>query len=331
MGQSSGIGAEIAGEVAWLDGRFMPREAFAVPAGDAGFVLGATVTEQLRTFRGRLFLPDQHADRLRNSLRLVGLTPRVSIADLLDTAACVAHHNHALLAATTPGEPPPDLGLVIFVTAGDLAAQHGGRAGPPRSGIHSFPLAFGLWAKAYDSGVPLRSVAVRQVPDTCWPLAAKVRSRLHYHLADREAGGMEPGARAVLAHADGRISETSTANIAVVRDGGIVSPPAADALPGVSLAFARTLADRLGTPWREASLSRADLTTADEIMLTSTPNCILPATRFEGRGVGAGVPGPVFHRLLAAWSEAVGIDIAAQARHHAHGRPPDSPAAAHAC
>jgi len=327
MGDRSGIGDEITGEVAWLDGRFMPREAFAVPAGDAGFVLGATVTEQLRTFRGRLFLPQPHAERLHNSLRLVGLVPRESIAGLLAAADRVAHHNHAVLAAALPGEPPSDLGLVIFVTAGDLAAQHGGRSGPPRAGIHSFPLAFGLWAGAYDQGIALRSVSTTQVPEACWPLAAKVRSRLHYYLADREAAAIEPGARAVLAHADGRISETSTANVAIVRGGRIVVPPATDALPGVSLAFARVLADQLGIPWQEQSLRPADLATADEILLTSTPICILPGTRFDGRPVGSGGPGAVFHQLLAAWSATAGIDIAGQARHHA----PESLPGSHAC
>jgi len=293
-------------------------------------VLGATVTEQLRTFGGRLFLPEPHAARMRDSLAIVGTDPGRPLAEIFAAAAEVAAANHRALSAVRPGWDG-DLGVIVFVTPGDLAAQVEGRPAPARTVIHTFPLAFRLWHHAYGAGLALRSVGVRQVPDACWPLAAKVRSRLHYHLADREASAAEPHARAILCHADGRVSETSTANIAAVRDGRIATPPAADALPGVSLAFARTLADRLGTPWREASLSRADLTTADEIMLTSTPNCILPATRFEGRGVGAGVPGPVFHRLLAAWSEAVGIDIAAQARHHAHGRPPDSPAAAHAC
>ncbi|MFM7136062.1 MAG: aminotransferase class IV [Planctomycetota bacterium] len=318
MGDLSGIGAQFAGEVAWLDGRLLPRDAFAVPAGDAGFVLGATVTEQLRTFRGRLFLPQPHAERLLNSLGIVGFTPRGSIADLMAAAERVARHNHAVLVAAKPGEPPPDLGLVIFVTAGDLASQHGGHSGPPRAAIHSFPLAFGLWAGAYDDGVALRSVAVTQVPEACWPLAAKVRSRLHYFLADREAAAAESGARAVLAHADGRISETSTANVAIVRDGRIMVPPAADALPGVSLAFARGLAEGLAIPWQERSLREADLATADEILLTSTPSCILPATRFDGRPVGSGRPGPVFHRLLAAWCAVAGIDIAGQARHHAN-------------
>ena len=70
----------------------------------------------------------------------------------------------------------------------------------------------------------------------------------------------------------------------------------------------------LQIPWRERSLRAADLATADEILLTSTPSCILPATRFDGRPVGTGKPGPVYRRLLAAWSDAVSLDIAAQAR-----------------
>ena len=309
------------GEMAWLDGRFLPRDEFAVPVGDTGFVMGVTVTEQLRTFSGRLFLPEPHARRLAESLAAVGIAAGRSSDEIMTAAEQLADHNHRLL-VTQQESPPTDLGLVVFVTAGDQASQHGGRAGPPRIGIHSFPLAFGLWSDAYAKGVALRSVSVRQVPGECWPIAAKVRSRLHYFLADREAAAAEPGSRAVLAHHDGRISETSTANLAVVRGGEVATPPAGDALPGVSLGFARTLAARLGIPWRERSLTAADLAQADEILLTSTPNCLLPATRFDGLPVCDGRPGPVARRLLAAWSEAVGIDIAAQARHHALVHPP---------
>lgn len=300
-------------DVAWLDGRFLPRAELSLPVGDAGFVFGATVTEQLRTFRGHVFLLDEHLRRLAESLAIVGIEPPRSFADVRDAAVRVAAHNHAR-AVAGHAAPGPDLGLVIFVTPGDLPAQHGGRGSGPRAALHTFPLAFSLWAAAYEHGLSLRSVSVRQVPEACWPLRAKVRSRLHYFLADREAQAAEPGARAVLTHGDGRISETSTANIAVVRDGTVVAPPPSDALPGVSLAYARGLAETLGIPWHESSLAVDDLITADEILLTSTPNCILPATRFDGRPVGGGRPGPVFAALLAAWSRAVGIDVAAQAR-----------------
>jgi branched-subunit amino acid aminotransferase/4-amino-4-deoxychorismate lyase len=110
------------------------------------------------------------------------------------------------------------------------------------------------------------------------------------------------------------VSETSTANLAIVRNGGIATPPPRDALGGVSLGCAKRLAASLGIAWNERSLTAADLTAADEILLTSTPNCILPVTRFDGRPVGLGRPGPVFRLILDAWSRLAGIDIAEQAR-----------------
>ena len=294
--------------MAWVDGSFIPRRDLCLPVGDTGFVLGATVTEQLRTFRGQLFLAEAHERRLRDSLETVGIDPGRPLAEVFAAATELAARNHAA------GPDDDDLGLVVFVTPGDHPSQHAGSAGSPRTMVHTFPLAFRLWARAYDAGVALRSVGVRQVPDACWPVHAKVRSRLHYFLADREAHAAEPGAKAVVCHLDGRVSETSTANIAIVRDGAVVAPPPADALAGVSLRFTEQLAAALEIPWQTRSLAEADLADADEVLLTSTPNCILPATRFNGRSIGTGRPGPVYQRLLAAWSDRVGLEIAAQAR-----------------
>ena len=299
-----------AGPVAWFDGRFVPAGEASIAVGDAGFVLGTTVTEQLRTFHGKPFLSAAHALRFRRSAAIVGIEPPPDVERIFAAAEVVAARSWNALCLPTGG----DLGLIVLATPGDLPAQHGGRRGTPRVVVHAFPLAFAMWAAAYGSGVSIRCVSVEQIPDACWPLALKCRSRMHYHLADREADTAERGSRAVLCHADGRVSETSTANIAIVRHAAILSPPPADALRGVSLHSLRQLAEGAGIAWQETSLREDDLATADEILLTSTPNCLLPATRFNGRPVGVGRPGPVFQTLLARWSESVGLDIAAQAR-----------------
>ena len=302
--------------VAWLNGRFLPATALALPVGDAGFVLGATVTEQLRSFRGKLFQPEAHARRLAESLAITGIdlaavcgpdghAAGLTVPQLFEAAGTVASRN------TAAGPDGGDVGVVVFVTPGDLAAQHEGHGGSPRAAIHSFPLAFRLWHTAYETGVALRRVRVRQVPDDCWPVRLKCRSRMHYYLADREAAAAEPGSRAILEEFDGTICETSTANVIAVHD-GVLSPPP-HALEGVSLAFARQLASKAGLIWQPRPLVAADLATADEILLSSTPSCLLPATRVDGLPVGTGAPGPVYRRLLAAWSEAVGLDIASQA------------------
>ncbi len=295
------------GDLAWLDGVMIPRAGLSIPVGDAGFVLGATVTEQLRTFAGRLFLPDRHAARFRESLRITGIDLPGGVEPAFAAACDVAAHNQA------SGPAGSDLGVVIFATPGDLPAQHGGRRSPPRVAVHTFPLAFTLWARAYDEGVSLRSVPVSQVPATSWPLTLKCRSRMHYHLADQAAAASEPGARAILCHADGRVSETSTANLAIVRQGTIITPPPTDSLGGISLDYVAELARGLGITWREQSFTLPDLAAADEALLTSTPSCLLPVARLDGRPIGTGRPGAMFRRLLAAWSARVGLDIARQA------------------
>lgn len=301
--------------VAWVDGRFVSPAAAVIPVGDAGFVFGATVTEQLRSFAGRLFLPAEHAARFSRSLGIVGIEPSTPVTELFAIAAEVTARCHAA------GPAGSDLGVVVFATPGDAPAQHEGRPGTPRVMIHAFPLAFASWARAYDTGVALRSVAITQIPASCWPIELKCRSRMHYHLADREARALEPGSRALLHHGDGRVSETSTANVVIVKDGTLRTPPPGDALAGVSLGHLRTLARAVGLRFLETSLTRADIEAADEILLTSTPNCLLPVTRVDGVAVGDGRPGPHFGRLLAAWSRDVGLDIAAQARACA-GLPP---------
>jgi hypothetical protein len=45
----------------------------------------------------------------------------------------------------------------------------------------------------------------------------------------------------------------------------------------------------------------------------------MPATRFNGLPVGDGQVGPVTRRILAAWSELVGLDIVGQARRQIEG------------
>ena len=58
------------------------------------------------------------------------------------------------------------------------------------------------------------------------------------------------------------------------------------------------------------------MASADEALLTSTPMCLLPVTRLNGRADRRRAAGPGVLALIAAWSEMVGIDIVGQAERH---------------
>jgi branched-subunit amino acid aminotransferase/4-amino-4-deoxychorismate lyase len=98
---------------------------------------------------------------------------------------------------------------------------------------------------------------------------------------------------------------------------GLISPPLPKILRGISLSVVVELAGRLGIPFGERDLTIDDVASADEVLLTSTSVCILPATHLNGRPIGAGQPGKAFSRLMAAWSEIAGLDIVGQAERQA--------------
>jgi len=77
------------------------------------------------------------------------------------------------------------------------------------------------------------------------------------------------------------------------------------------------LSSDLGIECNETHLRPFDLATADEAFATATSYCIQPITKAQGRVIGTGQPGPLTARLLAAWSDRVGLDIAGQAREQA--------------
>ncbi len=299
--------------IAFLNDRFVPARAVAIPVTDAGFVLGATVAEQVRTFGGTLFRLDEHLDRLEQSLQTVGVDPGVSREKLRSIAHRVVAENHRLLA---PGD---DLGLAIVVTPGPYPPYAGGHSGQPTVCLHTYPLPFHLWAAKYRTGQSLRTTKVEQVSPRSWPPRLKCRSRMHYYLADREAAAAEPGSRAVLLDRDGFITEASTANVLLYReDRGLFCPPLEKVLNGISLLVTMQLARQMSLPVAHGDVTPEDLAAADEVFLTSTPVCILPVTRLNGRPIGGGKPGPIFARLLSAWNRMVGLDIVLQAERFSH-------------
>ena len=56
---------------------------------------------------------------------------------------------------------------------------------------------------------------------------------------------------------------------------------------------------------------------ADEAWSTSTTISMIPVTRFDFHPIGSGNPGPIYKKLLNAWSDEVGVDITGQARDYA--------------
>ena len=294
-------------QLAWLNGERVPSERLSVSVTDAGFVQGATVSEQLRTFDGQLFQLDEHLQRLSHSLQIIGIDD-LDMAVLKNAARSLASDNYRLL------QPGDDLGLTLFVTPGPYAAFASTRDSGATVGMHTAPIGFHRWNKKYATGETLVVSTIRQVPASCWPPELKCRSRMHYFLADREAAKIRPGARALLLDQDGFLAEASTASVVLFRaDEGLVAPMEEKILPSVSVGVLKSLAQELDIGFRHRDLTPDDLVSADEMFLSSTSPCLLPVIAVDDSPIGAAVPGKMFRSMIDAWSRLVGVDIVGQA------------------
>jgi len=297
----------------YLNDAFRPQREASLALNDAGFVLGATVTDLCRTFRHRLFRLADHLRRFRQSCDLAHVPQPRSDDELAALAERLVAHNAALV----PAEH--DLALVLFATPGAIGYYLGDPGGPgdapPTFGMHTFPLPFARYARLFREGARLVTPRVRQVLPAVVDPRIKQRSRLHWWVVDREVHVVAPGASALLLDDAGCVTETVAANFLIVRQGAVLSPPRSCVLNGVSLLVTEEICRDLGVSFLERPLLLADCLSADEAFLTSTPYGIAGVRELNGTPLPC--PGPLLRRLRAAWNDRAGLDIENQILAHA--------------
>ena len=307
----------------YLNGKMVPASQAGLAIYDAGIVMGATVTEMVRTFHQKLYRLEEHLCRLSRSLKYVRFDIGMSMDRLAAVAREVVEHNAAFI------HPDDELGLVLFVTAGEMPVYAGSAGATARNTptvcAHTFPMPFELWSEGLKTGIHLVTPSIRHVPPQCYDPNMKYRSRMHYYLADQEARLVDPRASALLLDLDGNITETSGANFLIVEKGIIVSPTLRNTLPGISRQTVAELAAELSIEFRERDFQVFNAINADEAFTASTPYCLMPVTRINGLPIADGKPGPVFTRLMRAWSERVGLDVERQIHENARRRQRDVP------
>lgn len=295
-----------ADNVAWINGEFVPLGRASLSVLDAGITTGASVTERLRTFRHQPFLLGEHLERLAKSAE-AAFVPLPGPVELIgDLVHQVVDRNSNLVGAED------DLAVSVFATAGT--------SGEPTLCIHATRIAAHDYAPYFDNGLSLVVPPRRAIPDDALSPQIKTRNRLHWHIADRLAAQVAAGSKALLIDQEGFVTETAAGNVFVVRDGRLVIPRRSRTLHGISQAYVVGLAATLGLKCDEADLRVEALATADEVFTSSSVYCLLSVVRLNQSNIADGRPGPIFRRLLGAWSETVGVDIVEQMQRMASER-----------
>ena len=275
----------------YVNGDFVPQDQAVTSIYDHGFLYGDGVFEGIRAYNGRVFRLDEHIDRLYDSAMAIMLNIPLSKDEMKQAILETLRVNDLVDAYLRP---------IVSRGIGDLGLDP--RKCPvPNVFIISQPWD-AMYGDLYDKGLSAVTVTVRRnAPESLSP-NIKSLNYLNNILAKIEAN-QKGGDEAIILDVRGNISEGSSDNISIIKNGAISTPPIMNNLRGITRAAAIEIAQDLGYPLHETDLGLFDLYTADEIFVTGTAAEIAPITTVDGRPVGDGSVGTITKELMQRFGE----------------------------
>ncbi len=264
--------------IAYVNGRYLPRERASISIEDRGFQFADGVYEVCEVRGGRLIDERRHMARLDRSLSELRITRPMTSAALAIVMRETMRRNRVrdgiVYVQITRGIArrdfpfPPDARPSLIVTARSTD-------------------------QARLEQLAAEGVAVVTVPDIRWGrVDIKSVALLPNVLAKQNA--REQGAReAWLVDAQGRITEGASSNAWIVsREGKLVTRSLGnDILPGITRSVVIEVIKAQGLAYEERAFTLDEAYAAREAFITSASQIVIPVVSINGRPVGNGAPG----------------------------------------
>jgi D-alanine transaminase len=277
----------MATDIVYLNGEFMPLAEARVPVLDRGFIFGDGVYEVIPVYSRRPFRLAEHLRRLQNSL------DGVRIANPLADAEWTRLINEII--ARNDGD---DQSVYLQVTRGVAKRDHAFPKDAKQTVfLMSNPLTTPPAAQIEDG------VAAISASDFRW-LKCDVKSVSLLGNCLLKQMAVDAGVAETLLFRDGKLTEASSCNVFVVKNGVLLAPPKNNlVLPGITYDVVLEIAQAREFEFEVREISEAETRDADEIWITSSTKEVLAVTSLDGKTIGDGKPGALFQRMHALYQE----------------------------
>lgn len=279
----------------YVDGRIVPRAEALVSVYDSGFMLGDGVWEGLRLYDGHIPFLDEHLDRLYEAAIYIDLDIGMDRAALTQAIWDTLKAN----AMTT------DVHLRVMVTRGikEKPFQH------PHLSISGPTIVIIAEHSKPDDSVITRGIRLHTVPHhRGLPLTqdAKLNSHSKLNCIIALNHALKAGAdEALMLDPFGFVNTTNACNFFIVRKGEVWTSTGDYCMNGITRQKVIEICRANDIPVFERNFSLVDTYGADEAFLTGTFGAQTPVFEIDGRQIGAGQAGPVFHRIRALYKELI--------------------------
>lgn len=271
----------------YVDGEIVHRDQAKVSVYDSGFMLGDGVWEGLRLYDGRIAFLDEHLDRLFEAALYIDLDIGMD-RDALTGAI------HDTLAAN---DMVTDVHIRLMVTRGRKKKpfQH------PHLSVYGPTIVIIAEHSKPDESVVKRGIRLASVPHhRGMPLTqdAKLNSHSKLNCIIPLTHAIRQGAdEALMLDPFGFVNTTNACNFFIVRKGEVWTSTGDYCMNGITRQKVIDLCREVGIPVFERNFSLVDTYGADEAFLTGTFGAQTPVFEIDGRQIGDGTAGPLFHRI----------------------------------
>ncbi|HVC21904.1 MAG TPA: branched-chain amino acid transaminase [Candidatus Dormibacteraeota bacterium] len=284
------------GETVYFGGEFVNEHEARVPITAHAFNYGTGCFEGIRAYwseeRHQLFVIrlKEHGQRMLRSARILRLEP--------DPALTEAKLEEIVLELLARNEYQQDAYIrpIIYKGGHTIKVTLGGI--PTEFCCYTLPMGDYLDIR---KGLRMMTSSWRRIDDNAIPARAKpTGAYLNAALAADEARSLGFDEALMLTH-DGHVAEASSANLFMVQDEVVVTPPTSDdLLVGVTRDCVMAMVQKKGWKLEVRQIDRSELLCADEAFLCGTGVQIAPISQIDGRQVGDGRLGEAT-KVLQDW------------------------------
>ncbi|NML33250.1 D-amino acid aminotransferase [Paraburkholderia antibiotica] len=286
--------------IVYLNGELVPLSEARVPVLDRGFIFGDGIYEVAPLYahasgRRTAFRLTQHLARLARSVGKIG------IANPLDDAGWRELIERVVEANETDGALRADQDAIAYIQVTRGVAKRG-HAFPANAKPTVFVMVTAL--NLPDATQRAQGVRCVSAEDRRW-LNCDIKSVSLLGNVLMAQYAAENDAFETIQFRDGWLTEGSSSNVWIVKDGVVAAPPRSHKiLEGIRYGLIEELTAGCGIRFEAREISEAEVRAADEIIVSSATKEVLPVTRLDDEPVGAGRPGAVFAALYAAYQQA---------------------------
>ncbi|NJP36741.1 D-amino-acid transaminase [Alkalicoccus luteus] len=259
-------------EIAYYHDRFVDVDERVIPIQERGHQFGDGIYEVIRVYDGEPFTMKEHMERLEKSAEAIGMGLPYS-REKIEALALEALERSGIQEAE----------IYMQITRGIHLRQH--HYPDPSEPVLSMVVkeARKLTPEKRAAGVPV--ITTEEIRwKMCW---IKSLNLLPNVMAKQKA--MEAGAHEAVFVDQGTVTEGSSSNLFIVKDGTLLTHPATNAiLHGITRRVILDIAEELGIPVEERTFTLDELLEADEAFLSSTTMEAASISAVDGRPLKGG-------------------------------------------